>query len=77
MSGNYLYEKYHDMNFFRRFSKTLQRINTAIFLHAAYVVGIGVVSIAGRAMGMKFFDETAKKTNWKSPTGSTDAERMF
>ena len=52
-------------------------MNTAVLLHAAYVVGIGVVSVIGRAFGMRFLDETAKKTNWKTPTGSTDAERMF
>lgn len=65
------------MNTLQRLSKASQRINTAVFLHAAYVVGIGVVSIVGRAMGAKFLDETAKKTNWKRPTGSTDAERMY
>jgi len=65
------------MNFFRRFSKALQYINRVIFLHVAYVLGIGVVSVVGRAMGMKFLDETATKTNWKIPTGSTDPERMF
>ena len=65
------------MNLLRRLSKVLQRVNTAVLLHAAYVVGIGVVSVAGRAMGMKFFDEEAIKTNWKRPTGSTDPERMF
>ena len=65
------------MNTFRRLSQALQRMNTAVLLHAAYVVGIGVVSVIGRAFGMRFLDETAKKTNWKTPTGSTDAERMF
>lgn len=65
------------MNMFRRLSQALQHINASVLLHVAYIVGIGVVSIVGRAMGMKFLDETATKTNWKSPTGSTDAERMY
>lgn len=65
------------MNFFRRLSKTLQRINTVVFLHAAYIMGIGVVSVVGRAMGVKFLDETATRTNWKLPTGSADTERMY
>ncbi len=65
------------MSFFRRLSKALQRINTAVFLHAAYVLGIGVVSVIGRAMGAKFLDETAIKTNWKRLTGSQDPERMY
>lgn len=65
------------MNFLRWFSKVLQHINTVFFLHVAYIIGIGVVSVAGRAMGAKFLDETAKKTNWKRPTGSTDPERMY
>lgn len=65
------------MNFFHRLSKSLQRINTAVFLHAAYVVGIGVVSVVGRAFGVRFLDETAIKTNWKQPTGSADTERMY
>ncbi len=65
------------MNKFYRVSRFLQRINTAVFLHAAYVLGIGVVSVIGRAMGAKFLDETAIKTNWKPQTGSTDEERMY
>lgn len=31
----------------------------AIFLHAAYVVGIGAVSAMGRLFGARFLDETA------------------
>lgn len=65
------------MSKFYHFSKALQRINTAIFLHAAYILGIGVVSIVGRLFGARFLDETAKKTNWIQPTGSTDPERMY
>ncbi|MBI4066699.1 hypothetical protein HY411_03200 [Candidatus Gottesmanbacteria bacterium] len=65
------------MRFFRGLSRALRRINTAIFLHAAYVVGIGVVSVIGRAIGVRFLDETATKTNWKRPTGSDDSTRMF
>ena len=65
------------MNILRRFLKTLQRINTAVFLHAAYVVGIGVVSVMGRLFGARFLDETAIKTNWKPPTGSQETERMY
>lgn len=65
------------MNKFYRASRFLQRITTAVFLYAAYVLGIGVVSVIGRAMGAKFLDETAIKTNWKKPTGSTDSDRMY
>ncbi len=65
------------MNFFRRLSKVLQRVNTAILLHVAYALGIGVVSVVGRAFGVRFLDETAIKTNWKPPTGSTDSDRMY
>ncbi len=65
------------MNALRYLSKALQRINTAIFLHAAYGLGIGIVSVVGRVMGMKFLDETATKTYWKTPTGSVDPERMY
>ncbi|MEK9143324.1 MAG: hypothetical protein AAB481_01710 [Patescibacteria group bacterium] len=65
------------MNFFRRLSKVLQQISTAVLLHAAYVVGIGVVSVVGRLFGARFLDETATKTNWKPPTGSQDPNRMY
>lgn len=65
------------MNTLQRLSKTLQRINTAVFLHIAYLVGIGAVSILGRLFGARFLDETATKTNWKLPTGSQDQERMY
>ncbi len=65
------------MNFFRRLSKVLQRVNTAILLHVAYALGIGVVSVVGRAFGVRFFDETVTKTNWKPPTGSADSDRMY
>lgn len=61
----------------RRLSRFLQRINTAVFLLAAYVLGIGVVSLVGRAMGVKFLDEEVTNTNWKKPTGSKETERMY
>lgn len=54
-----------------------QRINTAIFLHAAYLFGVGVVSVVGRAFGMRFLQENSVKTNWKEPTGSADSKRMY
>ena len=48
-----------------------------MFLLIAYLVGIGPVSIVGRLFGARFLDETATKTNWKPPTGSTDSDRMY
>lgn len=65
------------MSRFRRLSQALQCINTAVFLHAAYILGIGVVSIVGRLFGARFLDEKAKKTNWKKPMGSKDPDRMY
>lgn len=65
------------MNFLRRLSKVLQPVNTMVFLHIAYLVGIGVVSVVGKLFGARFLDETATKTNWKPPTGSQDQERMY
>ncbi len=65
------------MRTFHALSGRLQRIQIALFLHAAYAVGIGVVSVVGRALGMRFLDEVAVKTNWKMPTGSMDAQRMY
>ena len=65
------------MSKFSRLLQALQRINTAVLLHAAYILGIGIVSVVGRLMGAKFLDETATKTNWKTPTGSADPERMY
>lgn len=65
------------MNTLRRLSRVLQQVNTTIFLHAAYIIGIGVVSVAGRALGVRFLDDVATKTNWKKPTGSKETERMY
>lgn len=48
-----------------------------MFLLAAYVLGIGVVSLVGRAMGVRFLDEEVTNTNWKKPTGSKETERMY
>lgn len=65
------------MNTLRRLSRVLQQVNAAIFLHAAYIIGIGVVSLLGRAIGVKFLDERVTKTNWKTPTGSKERARMY
>lgn len=65
------------MNCINLYSRLIQRVTAIMFLHAAYFLGIGVVSVLGRMFGTRFLDEIPTKTNWKKPTGSEEMERMY
>lgn len=53
------------------------RLQRLVFLSVSYILGIGFVSLVGKAMGADFLDRTATKTTWKPPTGSEESNRMY
>ena len=65
------------MKRFLQLSRALQRINVALLLHMAYFLGIGIVSLVGRALGYRFLDESAAGSTCSAPTGSDEPERMY
>ena len=65
------------MNKLQKFSTTLQRFYTALFLHSAYILGIGIVSISGKLSGVYFLENKTSGSNWKLTTGSHEPDRMY
>lgn len=52
------------IRFLKRLSHVLQKTTTIVFLHLAYVVGIGVTSGIGKVLKRSFFSVHPVKSNW-------------
>ena len=52
------------VHYFKKFSLFMQRVTTFIFLHLAYVFGIGITSGIGKLRHVLFLPMRADRSTW-------------
>lgn len=65
------------MTFKRKISKIINKIVSTILLFTIYYVGIGTTSLAAKIVNKNFLNLTPQKSNWETPTGSNNKEKMY
>jgi hypothetical protein len=62
---------------FKRFSQVQQKAFSWFFLQCIYLIGLGLTSIFGRALGHRFMNVHQSKSTWKRHPKEVDIGKMF
>lgn len=65
------------MTTLKRISQKINYYFSKIILYLIYYIGIGTTSMVSKIVRKKFLNLTPRDSTWKTPTGSSEKEKMY